>query len=162
MNTETTAVVRRSFVADLGPLQARFLMLADAIPEEEYCWRPAPGVRSIGETFLHVASQYHVDTLMAYGLAASPVVPRQPGAMAQFAKASTRADVLKHLSDGFTDVRGQIAGADVNALSGTRTPFDGDHTIAETTRTMSADLHEHLGRQIALARMHGMKPPMTK
>lgn len=65
MKTETTAGVRRLFVADLDSLQARFLALANAIPDEKYSWRPAPGVRSIGETFLHVASQYYLYTPMA-------------------------------------------------------------------------------------------------
>ena len=55
MNIVTIAEVRRLFVADLDSVQARFLALADAIPEEEYCWRPAPGVRSIGETFLRTS-----------------------------------------------------------------------------------------------------------
>ena len=82
--------------------------------------------------------------------------------MAPFEMASTRANVMKHVTDGFTDVRGQIAGADVDARSGTRKPFGGDRTIAETTLTIFADLHEHRGQLIASARMNGIKPPWTK
>ena len=31
------------------------MALAKAVPEEKYGWRPAPGVRSFREVFLHIA-----------------------------------------------------------------------------------------------------------
>jgi hypothetical protein len=34
----------------------KFQRLAEAIPAEKYTWRPAPGVRSIAEVFLHVSA----------------------------------------------------------------------------------------------------------
>ena len=162
MNTESATEVRRLFVDDLDSLQAKFIALANAFPEDKYAWRPAPGVRSVGEAFMHVASEYYVYTPMAYGLPSSPVIPRTQGAMAQFEKAATRADVMKHLTEGFAFVRAQIAGADIAQLTGQRKLFGGERTIAETTMVMSADLHEHLGQLIAYARMNGIKPPWSK
>lgn len=162
MNAESAAEVRRLFVDDLDSLQAKYLALANAIPEEKYAWRPAPGVRSIGEAFMHVASEYYVFTPMAYGLPTSPALPRNQAAMAAFEKSSTRADVMKHLNEGFTYVRAQIANADINKLTGKQKLFGGDRTIVETTMVMSADLHEHLGQLISYARMNGVKPPWSK
>ena len=162
MNTESATEVRRVFVEDLDTLQARFIALANAFPDDKYAWRPAPGVRSVGEAFLHVASEYYVYTPMAYGLAPSPVIPRAQGAMAEFEKKSTRVDVMKHLTEGFAYMRGQLTGADIAQLTGKRKLFGGDRTIAETTIGMSADLHEHLGQLIAYARMNGIKPPWSK
>ena len=33
----------------------QLLQLAEAIPAEKFAWRPAPGVRSISELYMHVA-----------------------------------------------------------------------------------------------------------
>ena len=33
-----------------------FLRLAEAFPAEKYTWRPAPGVKSVAEVFLHVSA----------------------------------------------------------------------------------------------------------
>src|SRR5258708_3941617 len=42
-------------VLDLQQLQQKYTTLAQAIPQEKYSWRPAEGVRSINQLFLHVA-----------------------------------------------------------------------------------------------------------
>ena len=36
-------------------VSSQLLALADAIPEEKFAWRPAPGVRSTSEVFMHIA-----------------------------------------------------------------------------------------------------------
>ncbi len=33
----------------------QLLALAEAMPEEKFAWRPAPGVRSTSEVFMHIA-----------------------------------------------------------------------------------------------------------
>ncbi len=162
MNKESATEVRKQFINDLDSLQAKFLALANAIPAEKYSWRPAPGVRSIGEAFMHVASEYYVFTPMAYGLPRSPVIPPGQAAFATFEKSSTQADAKRHLTEGFAFMRKSLADADIATLTGTRKLFGGDRTIAETTIVMSADLHEHLGQLIAYARMNGIKPPWSK
>jgi hypothetical protein len=154
--------VRARFLSDLDTLQSKFVALANAIPSEKYGWRPAPGVRSVGEAFLHVASEYYLYTPMAYGLSPSPVIPRAQGALAAFEKDGSKANVLKQLTEGFTFMRAAIADADVASLTGVRKLFGGDRTIVETTLVMSGDLHEHLGQLIAYARMNGVKPPWSK
>lgn len=162
MNATTTAEVKKRFLLDLDTLHAKFKALAEAIPAEKYTWRPAPGVRSVGEAFMHVASEYYVFTPMAYGLAPSPLVVRSEAGFKAFEAQSAKTDVLKHLDEGYAFMRAAIAGTDVNALSGTRKLFGGDRTIIETSFIMSGDLHEHLGQLIAYARAQGVKPPWSK
>src|SRR5438445_9016377 len=36
-------------------VSSQLLALAEATPEEKFSWRPAPGVRSTSEVFMHVA-----------------------------------------------------------------------------------------------------------
>ena len=159
---EAAVEVRKQFVADLDTLQSKFLALAEAVPADKYTWRPAPGVRSIGEAFMHVASEYYVYTPMAYGSPRSPVIAPSPEAFKAFEAASTKADVLKHLKEGFAYTRTAIMGLDDASITGVHKLFGGDRTIIETSLIMTADLHEHLGQLIAYARSNGVKPPWSK
>jgi hypothetical protein len=161
-NRETAIEIRKRYVTDLDSLQSKFLALAEAFPAEKYAWRPGPGVRSVGEVFMHVASEYYVYSPMAYGATRSPVIPRGPDAFKTFESKSTKADVMKHLKEGFAYNKQQIEGLDVAAITGTKKLFGGDRTIIETTLAMTDDLHEHLGQLIAYARMNGVVPPWSK
>ena len=161
-NRETAIAIRKQFLEDLDSLQSRFLALSDAFPADKYAWRPGPGVRSVGEVFMHVASEYYVYAPMAYGAARSPVIPRGPDAFKTFESKSTKADVQKHLKEGLTYAKQSIEALDPAAITGTKKLFGGDHTILETTFSMTDDLHEHLGQLIAYARMNGVVPPWSK
>jgi hypothetical protein len=63
--------------------------------------RPAPWVRSVGEAFMHVASEYYVYTPMAYGTSRSTVIQQGREGMQKFEAMSTKEDVLQHLDEGF-------------------------------------------------------------
>ena len=159
---ESALEIRKRFLIDLDTLHSKFVALSEAIPAEKYSWRPAPGVRSIGEAFMHVASEYYVYTPMSYGAARSPVIPRGPEAFKTFESKSTKADVQKHLKEGFAYMKQQVEGLDPAAITGTQKIFGGDRTIIESSFVMSGDLHEHLGQLIAYARSNGITPPWSK
>ena len=38
-----------------GHVSQQLIALAEAIPADKYSWRPAPGVRSVSEVFMHIA-----------------------------------------------------------------------------------------------------------
>ena len=161
-NRATALEIRKRFLMDLDTLHSKFLALAEAIPAEKYVWRPAPGVRSIGEAFMHVASEYYVYAPMSYGGARSPVIPRGPDSFKNFEASSTKADVQKHLKEGFAYMKPTIEALDPAAITGVKKIFGGDRTIIESSFVMSGDLHEHLGQLIAYARSNGVKPPWSK
>jgi hypothetical protein len=154
--------VRQQFLTDLDTLQGRFLALANAFPEDKYSWRPAPGVRSVGEVFMHVASEYYTYAPVAFTAARSTVVGRGREGFQKFEQMSTKADVLKHLREGFAYARQSITALPTDSISGTRKIFGGDRTIIETSFGVTDDLHEHLGQLIAYARMNGIVPPWSK
>lgn len=154
--------VRKQYLLDLDTLQSKFMALAQAFSAEKYSWRPAPGVRSVGEVFMHVASEYYVYTPMSFGAERSPVIAKGQPAMEAFEKMSTKADVLKHLKEGFAYAQSAVNGVDPAALAGTKKLFGGNYTIIETSLGMAADMHEHLGQLIAYARVNGIKPPWSK
>lgn len=159
---ESALEIRTRFLNDLDTLQTKFLALAEAIPAEKYSWRPKDGVRSIGEAFMHVASEYYVYTPMAYGATPSTLIPRTSEGFKNFEKSSSKADVLKHLKEGFAYTKQSVGAIDAAGITGTKKLFGGDRTIIETSFVMSGDLHEHLGQLIAYARMNDVKPPWSK
>src|SRR5471030_1712731 len=66
--------VRKEFLTNLDSLHSKFTQLAEAFPAEKYSWRPAPGVRSVGEVFMHVASEYYFYTPAMWGATPSPLI----------------------------------------------------------------------------------------
>jgi uncharacterized damage-inducible protein DinB len=161
--TESAVALRRTFVAEIDSMQGRFLALAEAIPADKYAWRPAPGVRSIGEVFMHVASEYYVYTPMAYGATPSPVVGRGREAFQKFEASASKEDVLKHLREGFAFTKQSIGAIEPATLASQRKLFGRDDlTLTQTSFSMAGDLHEHLGQLVAYARMNGIKPPWSR
>lgn len=161
-NRDAAVEVRKQFLADLDTLQSKFLALAEAFPADKYSWRPAASVRSVGEAFMHVASEFYVFAPMAYGAPRSPVIQQGRESFQKFETMSSKPEVQQHLKEGFAYMKQQIAGIDPAQLAGTKKLFGGDRTIIETSFIMSGDLHEHLGQLIAYARMNGVKPPWSK
>lgn len=159
---EAAIEIRKQYLADMDTLNAKFLALANAFPAEKYSWRPAPGIRSVGEVFMHVASEFYVYAPLAYGGQRSPLIPRGEQNFKKFESSSTKADVLKHLTEGFAYAKEQVTGVDASQLTGSRKLFGGDHNIIETSFAMTDDLHEHLGQLIAYARVNGVTPPWSK
>jgi DinB family protein len=161
-NHEAAVEVRKQFLADLDTLQHKFVALAEAIPADKYSWRPGSGVRSVGEVFQHVSSEFYVYVPMAYGAAPSRVVGSGDDALKAFEAKSTKADVLKHLREGFAYAKQVVGALDPASIAGGKRLFGGEHTIVETSFGIAGDLHEHLGQLIAYARMNRVTPPWSK
>jgi uncharacterized damage-inducible protein DinB len=159
---DAAVAVRTSYLGQLEHLQGRFLQLAEAIPAEKYSWRPAPGVRSVGEVFMHVASEYYAWSPRSFGATPSPVITMTPEGFQKFESAATKEDVLKHLKEGYAYGRQAVEGVDPATLAATRKFFGRDATTVDVALGMSGDLHEHLGQLIAYARMNGIKPPWSR
>lgn len=158
----TALEVRKEFLTDLDSLHSKFVQLAEAFPADKYSWRPAPGVRSVGEVFMHIASEFYFWTPSIFGATASPVVEGNKAGFEKFEKMSSKPEVLKHLKEGFAFGRQSIAGLDDSKIIGLHKTFGRDRQVIEMTLDMTDDLHEHLGQLIAYARMNGVKPPWTK
>jgi len=75
-NQAAAIEMRKQFLADLDTLNSKFTALAQAIPADKYSWRPGPGVRSIGEAFMHSASEFYTYAPAAFGAPRSPLIER--------------------------------------------------------------------------------------
>jgi hypothetical protein len=161
-NVDAAREVRTQFLADLDSLHGKLLALAKAIPADKYSWRPAPGVRSIGEAFMHSASEFYTFAPAAFGAQRSPLIERSREGFQKFEAMSTKADVLKHLEEGFAYTKQALTALPDSSIAGKRKIFGGDRTIIETSFAVADDLHEHLGQLIAYSRMIGVTPPWSK
>lgn len=51
-----TAPVVTDLMKDVDAVAQKFIAMAKAMPADKYSYRPGAGVRSVGDVFLHVAS----------------------------------------------------------------------------------------------------------
>ncbi len=92
------------------------MALATAVPADKYAWRPAPGVRSFGEVFMHIASEYYVYTPASFGAPRSPVIPRAQDAMPKFEANASKDSVLKHLPKDLPPTRRRRSWRDASLI----------------------------------------------
>lgn len=137
--------------------------LAEAIPEEAYGWRPAEGVRSVGEVFKHVAADNYLIPAMA-GVAA----PAETGITMDYATVQAyeardagKAEIVTALRASFDHLDAAVAETRGD-LSGTAMAFGSEFTMGGLWTMAVTHLHEHLGQMIAYARSNGVVPPWSR
>jgi uncharacterized damage-inducible protein DinB len=160
LDVKSATEVRDRYLADLDTLHAKVMALANAIPEEKYSWRPGPGVRSISEALMHIATEWYVFTPMSVAMKSPPEVGTPREAMQKLEKIVKKSEVLEQLDKSWTHCRTQLTTVDPSKLTGKYKPWD--TTLPHAAFIMSGDLHEHLGQMIAYARSVGVKPPWSK
>ena len=133
----------------------QLIALAEATPAEKYSWRPAPGVRSIGEVYMHIA--------IANFYLLSVTGAKEPDVAVSMEKTVTqKADVvnwLKRSLDAVVTARAHLK------------PGDSQRKVSIDGKTVTVDgmylriivhANEHMGQLIAYARMTGVVPPWAK
>ncbi len=148
---------RAEFLALLDDAQKKVLTLADAVPADKYSWRPAPGVRSVGEVYMHLASaNFFFPTLWG-------VKPPADVDVAGLEKqGGDKAKVAAALQQSFAYVR-QVVDATSDAdLDKPISLFGHPGTIRMAMSVMANHIHEHLGQSIAYARSNGVVPPWSQ
>ena len=51
--------LRADLLRELRNAERKALALAEAIPADKYSWRPADGVRSVSEVYIHLVTNKH-------------------------------------------------------------------------------------------------------
>lgn len=129
--------------------------LADAIPADKYAWRPAPGVRSTGEVFMHIA-------IANFGLLSDAGV-KEPDVTVGMEKTVTKkADIidwLKRSIEAVKTARAQLKPGDLQKkvkIDNKIVNVDGMYL------RILVHANEHMGQLVAYARMNGIVPPWSK
>lgn len=149
--------VRGEVIANLEDASGKIVELAGAVPARKWAWRPARGVRSVAEAYLHVAQGNFALGAMLGG--------RPPIAMAELAKLDTAPTTpertVQLLKDSFAFVEQVIAGMPEAELDATADFFGRPMTKRAIMIAVATHTHEHLGQSIAYARSCGVAPPWT-
>lgn len=132
------------------------LQLAEATPAEKFAWRPAAGVRSISEVYMHLALGNHY-LLEQAGV--KPTLDRSKLPKAPEKSITAKADVTKMLRDSLEAVSKGYQATDRQQkvkLFGKEATADG------VFLRILLHNNEHLGQSIAYARMNGIAPPWSQ
>jgi uncharacterized damage-inducible protein DinB len=148
---------RGEFLAEVAFYEQRYTRLAEAVPAEKYSWRPAEGVRSIGEVYTHIAAAN-------YGVARALGTPLPAGIdpKALNALAADKAKTLQTLKESFAHFRNAILAIKDADLNNAQKMFGQDTTVRGAFFMITGHFGEHLGQSIAYARQNGIVPPWTE
>jgi uncharacterized damage-inducible protein DinB len=145
---------RAEFLLDLDDVQKKIVDLAAAMPADKYSWRPAPGVRSVSEVFMHIAGgNYFLASFMG---TKPPVYDEQT-----LERIHDKDRVLAELRKSFVHLRTAALSASDADLDKPIKMFGHDATERAGFMQALVHLHEHLGQSIAYARMNGVVPPWS-
>jgi uncharacterized damage-inducible protein DinB len=131
--------------------------LAEATPEGKFSWRPAPGVRSTSEVYMHIVDANFYLLSVAGG-------PKMPADLTlEMEKSVTaKADVLNWLKRSLDAVKQAHASATPKALAAKVHIEDRDATADGIYLRIIVHANEHMGQLVAYARMTGVTPPWSK
>jgi uncharacterized damage-inducible protein DinB len=151
----TTHNFREMALYQMKDAEGKVIGLAEAMPAEKYGWRPAPGVRSVSEVYMHIAiANYFILTALG---------EKMPAGMS-FASEKTvtdKAKVVETLKASFANLRRVVTNLPDSDLSKETKYFDLHTTYQGMLFFLSDHLHEHLGQSIAYARTNGVVPPWS-
>jgi uncharacterized damage-inducible protein DinB len=152
-----TSGARAEFLEEIAYYEQRYTRLAEAIPADKYGWRPAEGVRSIGEVYAHiVAANFGIPR--AFG--AQP--PAGFDSKAAAAAAGDKAKTVQNLKDSFAFFRQSILALSDANQDKAMNMFGRQTTQRGAFIMITGHFGEHLGQSIAYARVNAIVPPWTE
>ncbi len=165
LNAQNREGVMGDLMRDITEVQTKIVGLAKAMPAAAYEWRPGQGVRSSGETFMHVAADnYFLPAAM--GMSAPPdtaINGKDFKTAAAFEKRTmTRDQIIAELEKSFTFLKASMNGMQDAQLDAPLDLFGQKMTNRGLWITTATHLHEHLGQLIAYARSNNVTPPWSK
>ena len=147
--------VRAELIAQLDDAAKKLVQLAEAIPQDKYTWRPATGVRSVSEAFMHVVGADYFIPTFAGVKASAELAPDAETSI------TDKAQVIDYLKRSLEHVRSSLRAFPDADLDKRATLFGEQTTCRNVFLTTVMHLHEHLGQLIAYARMNGIVPPWS-
>ena len=146
-------------VSDIEFVGKRLVDLAEKMPADKYGWRPAPGVRSVSEVFMHVVGANYMLPSLVGG--------KMPEGFdrAMETTVTDKAKVVEWLKKSVENAKA-VASAmpDADLDKKVKVPFLGGRELTQR-RILIIDethMHEHLGQSIAYARSNGVTPPWSE
>lgn len=135
----------------------KFVQLAEAVPAEQYDWRPESDVRSFAEVFAHVISSNYF-----FGSKLGAAVPNNVDMQNLEKKLNTKEEIMAALKPSFEFAQKAVQETkDKDLATKTTYPFPGEFTNMSSILILMSHTNEHLGQLIAYARMNDITPPWS-
>jgi len=130
--------------------------LAEATPEDKFSWRPAPGVRSTSEVYMHIA--------LANFYLLSVTGPKMPADLKEGMEktVTSKPEVIAWLKRSLDAVKEAHASVTPKELERKVHIADRDATVDGMYLRIIVHANEHMGQLVAYARMTGVAPPWSK
>jgi uncharacterized damage-inducible protein DinB len=160
---KSTSGFQPEFLFSFNDAEAKVLSLAKAMPPEKYSWRPGPGVRSVGEVYIHIANGNRLLLGMTNGMPPREEFMKLVASNEQREKTITdKAKVVADLEASFKEVHHALEAASDAQLSKSIKVFGGDTTPRGVYMIIANHVSEHMGQSVAYARMNGIVPPWSR
>ena len=145
----------QGYMPEFSHSSSQLLQLAEATPAEKFAWRPAEGVRSVSEVYMHIAlTNYFLLNQVGAKLDNPPKTTRTTEK-----DVKDKAAVIAFLKDSFAAVRKAYPTAEMKKPMKF---FGQDSNVENVYLRLLVHNHEHMGQSIAYARMNGIVPPWSK
>ncbi len=147
---------KAEFLQQFGSDARKLVALAEAMPAETFDWRPAEGVSSVEEAYMHIArynyyypqSSFHVPVPEGIDLETIESIRGKEAVVAE----------LKRSLDHVRDVVAEMTEEEMNAAT---TLYGRPATNRAVLLQLLTHMNEHLGQQIAYARSNEVVPPWS-
>jgi uncharacterized damage-inducible protein DinB len=134
----------------------QLIALAEATPADKFAWRPAPGVRSTSEVYMHIAtSSFYLLSITG---------PKMPADLKDDTDktVTSKPEVIKWLKRALDAVKEAHLAETPKDLERKVQVFGRDATVDGMYLRIIVHANEHMGQLIAYARMTGVVPPWSK
>jgi uncharacterized damage-inducible protein DinB len=150
--------LRAELVAQLDDAERKLVALAEATPQAKYGYRPAAGVRSTSEVFMHVVgANYMIPGMVG---AARPADVQLTPSMEK--TVTGKAQIVELLRKSFAHAKAAAGAVPEGEMDASVNLFGRQSTKRGVLVLMATHAHEHLGQSIAYARASGVTPPWSR
>lgn len=147
----------QGYDGEWGHVSRQLIALAEATPPEKFQWRPAPGVRTTSEVYMHVAlANFYLLSVTG------PKMPPDIKSLEMEKTVTSKAEVIGWLKRSVEAVRTARAALKPEDLQRTVKIEGRDAKVEGMYLRIIVHANEHMGQLIAYARTSGIVPPWAK
>jgi uncharacterized damage-inducible protein DinB len=139
----------------------QLIALAEATPADKFAWRPAPGVRSTSEVYMHIVMA-NFWLLSVAGQKMPADLKDETAKTVNEKTVTSKPEVIAWLKRSLDAVKQAHLAADPKDMTRKLKVEGRDATVDGMYLRIIVHANEHMGQLVAYARMNGIVPPWSK
>jgi uncharacterized damage-inducible protein DinB len=146
----------QGYDGEWGHVSRQLIALAEATPPAQFTWRPAPGVRSTSEVYMHIAlANFYLLSVTG------PKMPADIKSPDMEKTVTSKNEVIGWLKRSLDAVKTAHAAVKPDDLQRKVKVSGRDATVDGMYLRIIVHANEHMGQLIAYARMNELAPPWS-